>query len=194
MAADWSTDIGFPRDTELLLFANASGLWSHLSLSVGTGSEALIYMKYNLPSVCIYKPRELLVTATWRVLRLPIKETACRCGEQLQIYLLSSCIQPTRGGPPDLGLNDELATSHRKKNLGGQIIWNDLTNGEEHISWNAEWISAQHIKHWLHFAFFKNSRKNGNTKWQFIRYSYIQRKTSFSLRIEVFIIFSLSLV
>jgi hypothetical protein len=28
-------------------------------------------------------------------------------------------------------------------------------------------------------------KKNGNTKWQFIRYSYIERKTSFSLRVEV---------
>jgi len=40
-------------------------------------------------------------------------------------------MQPTRGGPPDLGLNDGLATPCRKKEtMGGQIIWNDLTSGK----------------------------------------------------------------
>lgn len=81
VAADLSTEIGFPRDIELFLFATASGLWIHLSLFMGTSSEMLIYVKYNLPSMCIYKPRKPLVTATWSVLRLPVKETACRCGE-----------------------------------------------------------------------------------------------------------------
>jgi hypothetical protein len=56
-----------------------------------------------------------LVTMAWRVLRLRMEETPSSFGGKLQIYLLSSRGQPTRGGPPAWGLGVELTAPHHKK-------------------------------------------------------------------------------
>jgi hypothetical protein len=56
-----------------------------------------------------------LVTTAWHVLRLRMEETPSRYGGWLQIYWISSCRQPTRGGPPAWGLGVMLTTPHYKK-------------------------------------------------------------------------------
>jgi len=68
-------------------------------------------------------------------------------------------MQPTRGGPPDLGLNDGLATPCRKKEtMGGQIIWNDLTSGKRTYKLERG-MDFGATDHWLYFAFIQYSRK-----------------------------------
>jgi hypothetical protein len=57
---------------------------------------------------------ESTVTTTFRVLGLRVKETASRYKGWLQIYRISSCGQPTAGGPPVWGLGGELTTLHHK--------------------------------------------------------------------------------
>jgi len=53
----------------------------------------------------------------WHVLGLQMKETAFRYGVWLQMYLISSCEHPTRGGSPALGLGEGLTTPHCKNHF-----------------------------------------------------------------------------
>jgi len=55
-----------------------------------------------------------LVTVAWRVFWLRIKNTASGYVGYLRMYWISSREQPTRGGPPPLGLNDGLTICHIK--------------------------------------------------------------------------------
>jgi hypothetical protein len=67
-----------------------------------------------------------------------MEETSSRFGGYLLIYLIRSCGQTTRGGPPVWGLVEGLTTPCRKKTSLLQnvsqglrivhILWNDLGN------------------------------------------------------------------
>jgi len=89
-------------------------------------------------------------TIPWQVLRLQVDEMASRYGGLLQIYWISSHRQPTRGGPPALGLGEGLTTPHWKKKNSllqnitqdlrfGWILWNNLGNRKfvwDNGTWN----------------------------------------------------------
>ena len=52
----------------------------------------------------------------------------------MRIYLISSCEQPTRVGPPTWGLVDVLTTSHRK-NISSYEIFTQQYSDKNEMVW-----------------------------------------------------------
>jgi len=86
--------------------------------------------------------RRVLKTKGWNIyiLRVPVKrvchilglwmeETASRYGGNLRIHWICSCKQPTKGGPPVLGLGEGLTIPHLKKESLLRNVTQGLGNG-----------------------------------------------------------------